>query len=99
MHEVRCARALERVVMVPGTPQKRFAREMSQRAAIAALQPASEHAQLTRAQSYWLSALVWRFRRQVRDKYLVVACGIRTRCATYDGAASPGAPDAGRSNG
>lgn len=79
VHEVRCTRALERVSF-GYAPAARFARQMSRRAAIAAIGPQSQHAQLTRAQSLWLSALVWRYRSQITDRYLVVACGIRTRC-------------------
>lgn len=76
-HEIACARALRSVTFVPATPQKRFAREM------AWLMSSDPNRPLTPKQSMWLSSLVWTYRRQINDKPLVAACGIRTHAASY----------------
>lgn len=82
LHEILCAQALEAVTFPPATPQKRFAREMLalSRSEATTGQPVD----LTPAQSLWLSALVYRYRRQIANHYLVAACAIRTHAGEYD---------------
>lgn len=76
-HELACARALAGVRFMPASPPKRFARDC---AWAATHDPGRE---LTTSQSLWLSCLVWRHRRQIKDKVLVAACGVRTSCGSY----------------
>ena len=76
-HEAKCARALENVSFVPSIPQKLFVREMN------LLADRESRRQLTDRQSSWLSALVWKYRRQIRDRALVFECGV------WVGAAKP----------
>lgn len=90
-HEVMCTRALENVSFPPGSAQKRFVREMN------LLGDRNPTRPLSARQSAWLTALVWKYRRQIRDKVLVFHCGVLTGAAKPDVAAQPAAPGKGAS--
>ncbi len=62
--EVRAACALARCTFVPGTGTKRFARDIAWIAGNTKL--------ITEGQRAYLWSAVWRFRRQIRDKDVLV---------------------------
>ena len=57
--QILVAQALERCTFLPGSPEKRFARDMGSRSRT--LHPAA----LTERQARHLARLAWRFRRQM----------------------------------
>lgn len=67
--EKRAARTLARCVMVPGTWDKRFSRDLNQR-----LQTGGT---LTEKQRHWLWTLVQKYRRQIADAELLAAAEAR----------------------
>ena len=76
-HEINCALALERVRMLPAHPAKRFVRQMAGYAHTARATTLSDR------QSAWLTALVWRHRRQIADRSLIFVCALRSRLAGH----------------
>lgn len=64
-HELACLKAMRSVVLVPGSPAKRF---------LAGLRPSRA---LTAKQALWLNQLVWRHRRRDIPYLLAVECGER----------------------
>jgi hypothetical protein len=58
-HQILVAQALERCTFLPGSPEKRFARDMGSRSRL--LNPPA----LTLRQTVYLDDLAWRFRRQM----------------------------------
>lgn len=64
--ERRMARALGRCRFLPGSPPKRFARQV-------AAEAEREDAQLTGPQARWLRSLVQRYRRQIPADVVALA--------------------------
>lgn len=62
--EQDAARALSKCTYLPGSFEKRFARDMASHAS-------SESPQITERQRTWLWKQVFRYRRQIKDKALI----------------------------
>lgn len=87
--EVKGCRALARCTFLPGTPHKRFARDMGATAENMA-EPA-----ISAAQARQLWRLVWRYRRQIGEKGLVIHA--QAMCLLY-GDKIPGSAEVGRTS-
>lgn len=77
--EQDAARALGKCTYLPGSFEKRFARDMASHAS-------SESPQITERQRAWLWKQVYRYRKQIKDKDLIEQAARETGAAQARGA-------------